>query len=537
MMKDPEEQDLREPWANKQDEISQKMPMTETMRMGLLLLSVVLGCAAVQRELGPAVKRLMRRPEEEEKKVAATRPTLLKTGTTPPAKPRPVKLGQLLLQEGRGVEPRYPTVQIPVKDGFMRTMRDLVKKGVSAVTCDDPRAIGYQGAAVRHVRCPVFLSPLIVLPSVICAYGDEDVVAVLSMDDPPAVKDRLRHFYWSTCRIAPVEPDEDTEGHVVIVRVNEPSEALTAVREAIHREPRLRCVVVEDPRLARNSDTLRTELAVSVFDWHNVAETVLRGFLANRGGWQQPNAVDRLRGGSSSPRLGIIRLDYHYEMSPGEVDHPASFKCPVDYLKVDGLSFEMCQSGVMTEEVERNFIQAVDAFDQNDDITVIGGDCGFMMYFQRLARQRTSKPVCMSALSILPTLVGIVGGRIAIFTANSNSLTPLRAVVKAECGLDPEDPRFVIVGCQDVPGFEAVARAEKVDADRVTPGMVAKARATLDACPDITAFLFECTELPPFSDAVRHATGLPVYDTITTLEAFIEGFPINHHGVLRPAPS
>lgn len=48
---------------------------------------------------------------------------------------------------------------------------------------------------------------------------------------------------------------------------------------------------------------------------------------------------------------------------------------------------------------------------------------------------------------------------IAIFTANSKTLTPM----KEQCGVNPEDTRFQIVGCQDVPGFEAVAVGGKVE--------------------------------------------------------------------------
>lgn len=37
----------------------------------------------------------------------------------------------------------------------------------------------------------------------------------------------------------------------------------------------------------------------------------------------------------------------------------------------------------------------------------------------------------------------------------------------------------------------------------------------------------ECTELPPYSDAVRHATGLPVFDAITNCDFFITSFKDN----------
>ena len=117
--------------------------------------------------------------------------------------------------------------------------------------------------------------------------------------------------------------------------------------------------------------------------------------------------------------------------------------------------------------------------------------------------------------------------KIAIFTANSETLTPMRDLIKDECGVDPSESRFVIVGCQDVPGFEAVALGEKVDVAAVTPGMVAKCKATLEAHPTIRAILMECTELPPYSDALRHATGLPVFDAITCTDLFVNGFVDN----------
>lgn len=53
--------------------------------------------------------------------------------------------------------------------------------------------------------------------------------------------------------------------------------------------------------------------------------------------------------------------------------------------------------------------------------------------------------------------------------------------------------------------------------------MVALCVEALVKFPDARAFLFECTELPPYSDAVRHATGLPVYDAITNCDFFMSG--------------
>merc|ERR1711935_545094 len=68
---------------------------------------------------------------------------------------------------------------------------------------------------------------------------------------------------------------------------------------------------------------------------------------------------------------------------------------------------------------------------------------------------------------------------------------------------------------------------DKVNTEKATPNIVKLAQDTLKANPKLRAIIFECTELPPYSDAVREATGLPVSDSITTSNAFIASMQDN----------
>ena len=106
-------------------------------------------------------------------------------------------------------------------------------------------------------------------------------------------------------------------------------------------------------------------------------------------------------------------------------------------------------------------------------------------------------------------------------TANADSLEPMRGLIRDECGVDTHDKRYHIVGAENVPGFEAVAEGGKVDTAKVTPGIVDLCKRVLAKYPNTRAFLFECTELPPYSDAVRAATGKPVFDAITACDFFL----------------
>ena len=185
----------------------------------------------------------------------------------------------------------------------------------------------------------------------------------------------------------------------------------------------------------------------------------------------------------------------------------------------------MCQSGKMTPEVEAKFIEAIKYFDQEIKVDGITGDCGFMMFYQELARKHTEKPVFMSALAQLPAVTSAYhdSEQIAILTANGHTLEPMRDLIRAECGVNTQNKRFHIKGAENVDGFEAVALGEKVDTKKVTPGIVKLCQQILVDFPDTRAFLFECTELPPYSDAVRYATGKPVFDAITACDFFLSG--------------
>jgi hypothetical protein len=49
--------------------------------------------------------------------------------------------------------------------------------------------------------------------------------------------------------------------------------------------------------------------------------------------------------------LGVLRLDYDYPPSPGDVDSPLSWDYRVYYRCVPGLTFAMCRSNELSPDV------------------------------------------------------------------------------------------------------------------------------------------------------------------------------------------
>ncbi len=227
-------------------------------------------------------------------------------------------------------------------------------------------------------------------------------------------------------------------------------------------------------------------------------------------------------GRNNNVSLGIIRLDYDYPAAVGDIDHPGSFDYDVYYKVIPGLTFEMCQSGEISNKVKKHIIDSVKWFNEKR-VSGITGDCGFMVNIQDIVREHTTLPVFMSSLVQLPTLVQSYGNKekILVLTANGKSLLDMKGLIYDLCNSDIENEQIVIFGCENINGFDAVAKGEKVNTQVVEKDLIKEIEWFLLFNQDIVAILSECTELPPYSDALRNSTGLPVFDAITCADFFM----------------
>lgn len=182
----------------------------------------------------------------------------------------------------------------------------------------------------------------------------------------------------------------------------------------------------------------------------------------------------------------------------------------------------------MTPAVEKNFDDAVMWLIRHKDVSAITGDCGFMMWFIERARKLAVKtPVFLSPLMQLPSIVAgcSPADKVLILTANGPSLEPMLDLIQRQCGVDSHETRFVFVGCENVPQFgEPVQKGLKVDTDKAEPGIVKVAVNAIKEHPEVRMILLECTELPPYADAIRQATRLPVFDAITNCDFVMKSF-------------
>jgi hypothetical protein len=215
-----------------------------------------------------------------------------------------------------------------------------------------------------------------------------------------------------------------------------------------------------------------------------------------------------------SPLLGIVMLDTRFPRPPGDIGNPRTFACPVRYRTVRGASPRRVV-------VERDpsllapFVEAARALER-EGATAITTSCGFLALFQRELAGSVRVPLWTSSLLLVAEIEAGLGAgrRVGVVSADAASLTSghLRAVgARADTpveglALDSALRRTLL---DDLP---------ELDPEEASRAAVDAALRLVARHPEVAEIVLECTNLPPYAEAVRIATGLPVHD-ITTLVA------------------
>ncbi|CAE7787095.1 ALMA3 [Symbiodinium sp. CCMP2456] len=296
--------------------------------------------------------------------------------------------------------------------------------------------------------------------------------------------------------------------------------------------------ILVDGALSRFSKGLRKATQLPIFDEVSMmglfstasslsefSEASVVGRLEDRlqrsgNGQTQSSVRDRPTAG----QLGIVQLDsYEYVRAVGDADHESTFSFQTCPRVAQGLSFEKAQKAAQEPGMLESLRQLAKEM-ETAHCFGIAGNCGFMQFYQALVREAVSVPVFLSALVQVPTMAAALDprDRILILTANETSFREAQELLlRAECCNVALD-QIVVRGCEDVPGFEAVAKMEQVDTQKVENSLsqfVEEILAEGDGA-SIKMIVLECTELPHYAARLRQVSGLPVLDLVTCANFF-----------------
>ena len=214
--------------------------------------------------------------------------------------------------------------------------------------------------------------------------------------------------------------------------------------------------------------------------------------------------------------LGILMLDTKFPRIVGDIGNAASFDFPVIFRRMEGIG---AADAVAAHPDRPRVLAALEANARalaEEGAIGLSTSCGFLALYQDDLAARSPVPVATSALLWIERLEG---RRVGVITASARNLTPAHFLAVGA----PADTPFV--GLPEDSSFARtfIGNATTLDRDQVEGEVVVAARDLLARHPGIDTIVFECTNLPPYKQAVKQATGLPVFDVLDLLRGFYAG--------------
>ncbi|MBB4278469.1 aspartate/glutamate racemase family protein [Rhizobium mongolense] len=211
-----------------------------------------------------------------------------------------------------------------------------------------------------------------------------------------------------------------------------------------------------------------------------------------------------------SHALGVIMLDTTFERPAGDVGHPASWPFPVKFRHVAGASVPLVVRAGGDDLVDHFIATGRDLV--SEGCSAIVTSCGFMARHQRRLAGALGVPVAASSLMQLPMVEMALGaGRVpGVITYDAANLRP---DVFTACGADPSVP---VRGLPPQGAFHALIEGgAPYDRVALEAEILEAALALVAEHPSVGAIVLECTNMPPFAQAISTALGLPVFDILT----------------------
>ncbi len=208
-------------------------------------------------------------------------------------------------------------------------------------------------------------------------------------------------------------------------------------------------------------------------------------------------------------------LDTQFDRPAGDIGNKHTFPFSVVYKKVEGASI----SKVVKERdtgLIKPFVRAAKELEE-EGIRAITTSCGFLALFQKEIQQQLTVPFYSSSLLQIPLASITAGEPIGIVTASESSLTTAHLE-----GVNAHHHHIIIKGMDNMPEFSGAIVHEKIKLNEaaVKEEMKQITGELVSSHPDLKAIIMECTNMPPYKDAVREVTDLPIFD-ITTLVNYV----------------
>jgi Asp/Glu/hydantoin racemase len=216
-------------------------------------------------------------------------------------------------------------------------------------------------------------------------------------------------------------------------------------------------------------------------------------------------------------------LETHFPRVVGDIGNAQTWPFPVLYRIVPGANAGNVVRGLSSDRLLEPFVDAAQELERAG-VRVITTSCGFLIPFQHALQSRLGVPILTSSLLQAPWILAALPPRqkLGIMTIDRAALT---ADHLRHAGIREQD-RVVIQGLDETDGHftaQILGDRQELEVERAGQEHEDAARQLIERHPDVGAIVLECTNMPPYADHVRRATGLPVFDVTTMVRWAVMG--------------
>lgn len=206
--------------------------------------------------------------------------------------------------------------------------------------------------------------------------------------------------------------------------------------------------------------------------------------------------------------LGVVMLDTRFPRPLGDVGHPQTFPWPVRYRVVQGAwpaEIVTSAQALRSSTLVPAFIDAMREL-QAQGARALTTSCGFLVLLQQELQAAVRVPLVSSSLLALPQLLQ-QDEQVGVLTISAARLGPDYLLA---AGVPPQRLHDVLVEGVDPAGeFARCILGNESEMDLTLAGrdVVQAALRLKERAPQLRNLVLECTNMPPYAQALRSATG------------------------------
>jgi len=212
--------------------------------------------------------------------------------------------------------------------------------------------------------------------------------------------------------------------------------------------------------------------------------------------------------------IGILILETKAPRIPGDIGNLTTYNFSVKYKIVKGVNVEK----LIIQNDQKLLIPLIEAAREleKEGVKALTGSCGFLAIFQKEIADAVEIPVFTSSLIQVPLVYNMLGKnkKIGIITAHKEKLTEKHLEAVGIVNIP-----ICIVGMENQKNFSNMILKQQPfgDIEKVEKEILEVSKNLIENNSGIGAIVLECTNMPPYAEAIQKVINLPVFDIVTLI--------------------